>query len=202
MHGEMEHSTGLTVRDKKDILILMLSDIQPVQLGAAVAAQVYERATDLAEQVGARVGKPKSPPPVEVWVKEIVLYAQAGNGKVSNELVPELINKLLRILAATCYPPTTTLASTLWDRRAGEPQSEIESVLLAARARWDIETSMPVPIRWLAPLGGVSVKTARNLASEGTLRTRTISGNQVCAPEEAARWLSTRGVKIKPGWRA
>lgn len=179
----------------------MLRDISPSQLAAEVVDQIHGCVTELAKHVGATVGKPKTPP-IEVWIKEIVLYAQTGGGRLSNQTVQHIINSLLRVLSATWYPPATPLAASLWDRRAGEPENDLEVVLLAARARWGIETSLHVPIRWLAPLGGVSVKTARNLASEEKLITCTISGNQVCSPTEAARWLATRDIEVRAGWRA
>jgi hypothetical protein len=179
----------------------VLQQISPERLAATVTEQVYERAVDLSRDLGASIGKPQSPP-IAAWVGDVVRYAQAGNDALSNDDVTRIINSLLRVLSATCYRPATTLAETLWDRRAGEPATEIELVLLAARARWGIEIAAHVPIRWLAPLGGVSVKTARNLASQRTLTTRTTSKGQVCAPREAARWLSSRGIEMRAGWRA
>lgn len=172
----------------------------PELLAVAVTEQVYERASELSKVLGSSISKPESPS-IAAWVSDVVRYAQAGNAALSNATILHTINSLLRVLSATCYPPATTLAATLWDRRAGEPETELELVLLAARARWAIETAAPVPIRWLAPLGGISVKTARNLASQGTLKTRTVSDGQGCTPKEAARWLSTRGIEVQPGWR-
>jgi hypothetical protein len=179
----------------------MLQEISPKQLAAAVTRQVYVGAIALSKDLGVSMGKAQSPP-IAAWVGDVVRYAQAGSPALSNEDVRQTINSVIRVLSATCYPPATALAATLWDRRAGEPETEIELVLLAARARWGIELGVHVPLRWIAPLGGVSVKTARNLASQKTLTTRTTSKGQVCTPREAARWLSTRGIEVRLGWRA
>jgi hypothetical protein len=103
---------------------------------------------------------------------------------------------VIETLTCCCYPPATAAARAIFDRKAGEAQSDIELALLAARARWDIELGLDVPIRWLAALAGISVKTARNVASTGQLSTRTKRGGQVATAKEAARWLGTRGIQV------
>lgn len=161
---------------------------------------MYQRALELSRALGARLGKPRAAP-VANCVRTVVGYAQEGNSDLSNEQVLENINSLLHLLSVTCYPPATLAARAIFDRKAGEPETKIESVLLAARARWDVELGMPVPIRWLAVLGGVSVKTARNLASMGQLITQTSSEGQTATAKEAARWLDTRDVTVAVGCR-
>ena len=103
---------------------------------------------------------------------------------------------MIETLTSCCYPPATAAARAIFDRKAGEAQSDIELALLAARARWDIELGLDVPIRWLAALAGVSVKTARNVASTGQLSTQTKRGGQVATAKEGARWLGTRGIQV------
>jgi hypothetical protein len=190
----------LTYRDIPDILTVMLRDIAPDQLAQDVTQLVYEHAVAISAALGTRVGKPSSPR-IADEVRAVVEYAQDRHGKLRDEDVVNAINSVIRVLVATCYPPATLAARAIFERKAGDAETDVEVALLAARARWDIEIGMNVPIRWLAALGGVSVKTARNLASSGQLLTLTRNGSQVVTAVEAARWLSARGIVVKPGSR-
>ncbi len=178
----------------------MLSEISAEKLAERVTEDVYERALHLSGALGARIGKPRSPP-IAKQVTTVVKYAQGGGAELSNDQILGATNSVLLTLSGTCYPPATPVARAIFDRKAGEAQTEIELALLAARARWDIEIGMEVPIRWLAALGGVAVKTARNVASAGHLSTQTNHAGQVATAKEAARWLETRGISINVGSR-
>jgi hypothetical protein len=189
----------LDIRDIPIILSDMLQSISADGLAADVTEEMYRRALALSAALGAKLGEPRSPR-VATDVKLVVEYAQKGRDQ-PNERIVEPINRLLDLLSATCFPPATLVARAVWDRKAGEPRDGIEVVLLAARARLQIELGWVVAIRWLAVLGGVSVKTARNLASAGQLKTHTTSDGQVATAAEAARWLRTRGVNVVVGFR-
>jgi hypothetical protein len=178
----------------------LLSDISSKELGADMVTTVYDRAVYLSRAVGARIGKPHAPE-VAAQVERVVNYAQGAGSKWSNDAVRGTINSIVELLSATCYPPATAVARAIFDRKSGEPATDIELVLLAARARWDIELGFDVPIRWLAALAEVSVKTLRNLASIGQVSTQTKREGQVCTAAEAGRWLATRGVKVAVGSR-
>jgi hypothetical protein len=178
----------------------VIQDISADVVAADITDEMYRRALELSAALGAKLGEPRSPR-VANDVKVVVEYAQRGSEK-SNERIVEPLNRLLDLLSATCFPPATLVARAVWDRSAGEPRSAIEIALLAARARLAIELGWPVAIRWLAVLGGVAVKTARNLASAGHLTTYTTpSDGQVVSAAEGARWLSTRGVNVVVGFR-
>ena len=131
----------------------------------------------------------------------VVHYAQRGTAELSNDEVLNAMNSVIQTLASCCYPPATAVARAIFDRKAGEAQSDIELALLAGRARWDIELELDVPIRWLAALAGISVKTARNIASSGQLSPRTKRDSQVATAREAARWLGSRGIHVRVGAR-
>lgn len=171
-------------------------DISADRVAAEVTQGVYEQALELSRVLGVRIGKPRKPK-IERDVKVVVRYARGEAAKMSNDEILDAMNAVILTLTSTCYPPATPLAREIFDRKAGEAQTEIELALLAARARWDIELGLDVPIRWLAALGGIAVKTARNLASAGQLSTMNKREGQVTEATVAARWLMTRGVKIK-----
>src|SRR4051794_24765859 len=114
----------------------MLKDIVAERIAGTITELARAYAADLAAALGSSLGKPQAAPPIKSTVVDVVRYAQAGNAKLSNDGVVGRINSLLLFLSATCYPPTSTLAEALWQRRAGEPETDIEVVLLAARARW------------------------------------------------------------------
>ncbi len=174
--------------------------VSPDALAAEVTQYMYERTLELSRAIGARLSKPRSAP-VANCVRTVVRYAQQGDDNLSNDQVIAKINSLIHLLSVTCYPPSTLAARAIFDRKAGEPETKIEGILLAARARWDVELGLPVPIRWLAVLGGVSVKTARNLASIGQLATQTSTDGQMATAKESARWLGARGIKVAAGSR-
>jgi hypothetical protein len=178
----------------------MLSTLSPDLLAEQVTQVVYDQALELAHALGAQLGRPRSPR-IARAVRTIVAYAQRGAAERSNDDISAAINSVIEILSSTCYEPATPVARAIFDRKAGEAQSEIDLALMAARARWDIELGMNVPIRWLAALGGVSVKTARNLASAGQLTTYTDRDGQVSTAREAARWLASRGTSVEVGTR-
>jgi hypothetical protein len=168
-------------------------------VAAEVVKDVHQRALELARALDARLAKPRSPR-IARDVATVVRYAQRGSD-LSNERLRSVINTLIDLLSVTCFPPATSAAREIFDRKAGEPQGNIELVLLGARARLRIELGLAVPIRWLAALAGVSVKTARNLASAKQIVTHTTSEGQQVAAEEAARWLGTRGLAVAIGSR-
>jgi hypothetical protein len=178
----------------------MLGEILPQELAASVTEAVHKQAERLARALGARLGKPKRAA-IEKEVETVTRYAQAGAPDLSNDKVIGAMNSIVLTLSGTCYPPAEPLARALFDRKAGEPRTPIEVVLFAARARWDIELGLQVPIRWLAALGGVSVKTLRNLASRREIATRNVQGYQVIDAGEAARWLRTRSIGVTVGFR-
>lgn len=173
-----------------------MHEVSPEKLAAEVTQSVYVHAVELSRAVGARIGKPRAPR-IANEVKIVARYAQGDATDSSNEEITNAINSIIRVLSNTCYAPATPAARAIFDRKAGEPRTEVELTLLAARARLGIELGLDVPIRWLAALGGVSVKTARNLASSGQFTTQTEGEGQVCTAREAARWLATRGIVVK-----
>jgi hypothetical protein len=178
----------------------MPEDTVPDELAAEVTRLVHERGKEIAAALGVRLGKPTSPK-IGDEVRAVARYARGGGTDLSNDEICDSINSVIRTICDACYPPATLAARAIFERRAGDPESDIEVALLAARARWDIELGMDVPIRWLAALGGVSVKTARNLASAGQISTLTKGGYQVATAREAARWLLSRGTAIEVGSR-
>jgi len=73
-------------------------------------------------------------------------------------------------------------------QRTDNARALIEAVQVAhdaARARECLASERPIPLRWLAALGGVSTARVRQLAREGVLRRE---GRRV-ALESARRWL-------------
>jgi hypothetical protein len=173
----------------------VLQHLSPSDVAKQVTQDVYDRTLELSRTLGVRIAKPRAPR-IATEVATVVQYAQRGIAKLSNSDVPKKINSVIETLTSCCYPPATAAARAIFDRKAGEAQSDIELALLAARARWDIELGLDVPIRWLAALAGISVKTARNVASTGQLSTQTKRGGQVATAKEAARWLGTRGIQV------
>jgi len=178
----------------------MLAEISPQNLADQVAQDVYGRARELTYALGVKITKPRAPR-IAADVICIVTYARDGADQLSNDEILGALNSVIETLTSCCYPPATAAARAIFDRKAGEPESDIELALLAARARWDIELGWDVPIRWLAALGGVSVKTARNVASSGQLSTQTKNDGQVATAREATRWLQARGIHVSVGTR-
>ncbi len=178
----------------------MLSTLSADELAGRVTEDVYERAVALSHALNAHLGKPKTPR-LESEFRTVVLYAQRGLDELSNDCLVAAMNSVIDVLSFTCYEPATPIARAIFDRKAGEFLTDVDLVLAAARARWNIELGLDVPIRWLAALGGTSVKTARNLASARELTTRTKASGQVATAREAARWLGTRGINVRVGVR-
>jgi hypothetical protein len=110
------------------------------------------------------------------------------------------MNSMVDVLS-TFHPDARRAALAVFGRKTGEFDSQFDVALMAARARWRIELDQNVPLRWLAALAGISVKTTRNLASTGQVSTITDEDGQVVQPREAARWLSTRGIAVSVGTR-
>ena len=178
----------------------MLSQISPKELAAEVTQHVYDLADQLGHALGVRIPRSRSARIAE-QVEKVTLYAQGLGAELSNEDVRDSVNSIIDLLSVCCYPPATAVARRIFDRRAGEAESQIELVLLAARARLHIELGLNVPLRFLATLAGVSVKTARSLASTHQFSTLTKHQGQVCMATEAARLLATRGVDVDVGVR-
>jgi hypothetical protein len=179
----------------------MLADISPEELAEAVTEEVLSLARFLASALNARLGRPNEPR-VAHLVGAVTAYAQRGADERPHIEIANDINQLIELLSRTAYHHTTHAARAIFDRKAGEPETQLDLVLLAARARSRIELGMPVPIRWLAALGGVSVKTARNLASERRIVTSNTSEGQAATAADAATWLKGRGVAVTAATRA
>lgn len=194
-------STGLDERENTIILFTMIHAGSALAAAEEITGLIAVRAAELAEVLGARLvlpRQPKIPKAVEVMAR----YAEGAGDSLSNRTVQDALNSVITLLTAPCYRPATDLARAIFERRTGDPESQLEALILGARARWRIELGLGVPLRWLAMLGGIAEKTLRNLASRGQVATVTEpKEGQVCTATEAARWLAGRGVKLRPGWR-
>jgi hypothetical protein len=149
MDASAEAATILDGQDIRVILCTVLHHLSQGDVAKQVTQDVYDRTLELSRALGVRIARPRAPR-IAAEVASVVQYAQSGIAKLSNEEVPETINSVIETLTRCCYPPATAAARAIFDRKAGEAQSDIELVLLAARARWRIELGWDVPIRSLA----------------------------------------------------
>lgn len=178
---------------------IRLSDLDPPAVGRLAADVVYDHLCKQAVRLGITDPIPRpSLPELAVSVEELTRYAQSGPPACDDALPEDYAQTLTEALYTTAHPDGYERSPTLFTQRTGEITRAFDCVLLAAAARNSLRDGNPVPIRWLAALGSVSVSRLRNLASEGEIETRTVGsakgGVQLVMAEEARRWLSGRGL--------
>jgi hypothetical protein len=125
---------------------------------------------------------------------ELTRYAQQGPPHCNDGGGPSgYMQTITGALYSAAEPSVYSQAKTVFDRREGECETAIETVLLAAAARDAIAQRQRVPIKWLAALAGLGTQYLKNLISRGELEG---ASGEVKAGA-AKRWLSGRGV---PGY--
>jgi len=152
------------------------------EVAKQVTQDVYDRTLELSRALGVRIARPRAARIAAESQPSLSMRSPAGGAKLSND--------------DCCYPRATAAARAIFDRKAGEAQSDIDLALLAAHARWDIELGLNVPIRWLAALAVSFSQTARNVASTSQLSTETKRTARSATAKQAARWLVTRGIQV------
>ena len=172
-----------------------LPDIDPTALAADVEGWVQ---THMAMQ-GLRLGLTDPLPPVRLpqlrhAVEELTRYAQHGPPHCDDADGPtEYLQSVIEALYTTAHPDGYSAAPTALDARVGDPEHEIDVVVVAARARERIERGIEtVGARELGALAGLSTQRVRMLASAGEIM---MSDGEVTA-DEARRWLGGRGIAV------
>lgn len=171
---------------------MTLATLDPAAIGHGVTAAILDHVHTLAYGAGARVTADGASI-VGASAALLCDWAQRGtNGEQwDGGMAWDAVQHVCTALYSCAGEPGTYGSGPLDDgQRTREPETDIEVVLLAAWCRVLIAQRCDVPLRPLAALAGLRLQTVRNLSADGEVAI----ARGMCAPDEARRWLSGRGV--------
>lgn len=171
--------------------MIRLRTLDPREVGEEVTRLLLDHLHTRAWDVGAEV-RATGPSSVGYSAALLTEWAKRGtNGEDWSEGTAwDAVQHVCTALYSRAGEPGTFGGGPIEQRSNKEPESGIETVLLAAWARSCIAQRTDVPIRALAALASLSIQAVRNLGTAGELHV----GRGLVGWDEARRWLSGRGV--------
>ncbi len=171
--------------------MVKLKELNPIEVGQEVTRLVQEHVHQLCFEVGLEA-RESGVSSVGHSAALLTEWAQHGsNGEDWTEgMAWDAVQHVCTALYSRAGEPATFGSGPIERRLDGDPETAIECVLLAAWCRCSIAQRHEVPIRALAACASLRVQSVRNLAVQGEL----VVTNGLVDPDEAARWLSGRGI--------
>ena len=170
--------------------------LDPAAVGAEVEAWVLDHVRTLLFALGAMdTAIQPAVADCRLAARELTAYAQGHPDACADcgHEPAEYIQSVVEALYTAAHPSVYRSVDGDWSSR-DDPEHAIDAVLRVAMARDRLSSVVQtaVPLAWLAPWTGTTVKRLRNLAAAGEI---TVVDGDV-EPDEAIRWLSGRGITI------